>query len=85
MVRILLISRGLRPWLHSTTDHPYLDPAGACGKGTIFLEKFKTFFKEKDIIERMLFNKYIYHTFSDNYKAAKNGHFQKSTHPFVAP
>lgn len=24
MVRILLFSRGLRPWLHSTTDCPYL-------------------------------------------------------------
>ena len=24
MVRLLLISRGVRPWFHSTTDYPYL-------------------------------------------------------------
>ena len=48
MVRILLISRGLRPWFHSTTDHPYLDPAGAWRKDTIFFTNYKTFFKEKE-------------------------------------
>lgn len=47
MVRILLISRGLRPWFHSTTDHPYLDPAGACDKGTFFFANGKTFFQRK--------------------------------------
>ena len=24
MVRLLPISRGVRPWFHSTTDYPYL-------------------------------------------------------------
>ena len=49
MVRILLISRGLRPWFHSTTDHPYLDPAGACGKGTTNFANYKAFFLEKEL------------------------------------
>lgn len=48
MVRLLHFSRGVRPWFHSTTDHPYLDPAGACGKDISIFENNKTFFKEKE-------------------------------------
>ena len=57
MVRILLISRGLRPWFHSTTDHPYLDPAGACGKGTINFANYKAFFLEKELFVQEVFRK----------------------------
>ena len=49
MVRILLISRGLRPWFHSTTDHPYLDPAGAWRKDKSFFANDKPFSKEKEL------------------------------------
>ena len=54
MVRILLFSRGLRPWFHSTTDHPYLDPAGACDKGTINFANYKGFFLEKESLQQEL-------------------------------
>jgi len=55
------ISRGERPWFHSTTDHPYLDPAGACGKDTSFFSFGKAFSKKKNI-----FCKY-FHNFFEKY------------------
>jgi hypothetical protein len=63
MVRILLISRGLRPWFHSTTDHPYLDPAGACGKGTINFVNYKGFFLEKETFMQEVAKKNIFACF----------------------
>ena len=51
MVRILLFSRGLRPWLHSTTDCPYLTilPERAA-KIRQFSESTRPFSKKKNIL-----------------------------------
>ena len=62
------ISRGERPWFHSTTDHPYLDPAGACDKDTSFFSFSKAFSKKKNI-----FCKY-FHNFFEKYDIYRQHH-----------
>ena len=57
------ISRGERPWFHSTTDHPYLDPAGACGKDTSFFSFGNAFSKKKNIFHKYFHNFLPHHDF----------------------
>lgn len=76
MVRILLVSRGLRPWFHSTTDHPYLDPAGACGKGISFFQNYKAFFKEKENLEQQ--NIQFSHSFLSQNLKYRNKYLSKT-------